>query len=181
MKTLAEIVKNQVAELALVKIKKKSNRTIANVTDKPVAFFCIDSECDIFHTGIKPFDWGANMARPRKNEEDKKDKRLTFYMTEEEQQRLNVLADHLGLEKTRIVAKALDTWIHTLENPPEPLKRAFIGKVVKSREEAGEGFVCSNGHPFWVDADWPSPPLCCPICADRHVMRTWAGRILRGF
>ena len=121
------------------------------------------------------------MARPRKNEEDKKDRRLTFYMTTDEAERLNTVATHLGMEKTRVVAKALDTWIHALENPPEPLQRAFIERVMNSRSEDGEGYICSKGHPFWIDSTWPSPPDFCPICADRVIRRTWSGRILRGF
>ena len=121
------------------------------------------------------------MARPRKEPEDKKKRRLTFYMTETEEERLNSVAAHLELEKTRIVAKALAQFVATLENPPKELKRAFVERVMKSDREDGEGYVCSHGHPFWIDSSWPSKPDFCPICADRLIMRTWAGRILRGF
>lgn len=121
------------------------------------------------------------MARPKKADEEKRDKRLTHYMTEAEEERLNAVAAHLGLEKTKVIAKALDQFVHGLENPPEALSQAFIGDIVNSQREDGEGYVCSHGHPFWIDANWPSKPDFCPLCGDRIIQRTWSGRILRGF
>lgn len=121
------------------------------------------------------------MARPRKELEDKRDKRLTFYMTEEERARLDAVAAHLRLDMTKVIAKALDQFVHGLENPPEALSQAFIRNIVNSQREDGEGYVCSHGHPFWIDANWPSKPDFCPLCGDRIIQRTWSGRILRGF
>lgn len=59
---------------------------------------------------------GASIARPRKDPEDKKSKWITFYMSEDKQERPNAVAAHLGIEKTRVVAKSLDTWNRMLEN-----------------------------------------------------------------
>lgn len=116
------------------------------------------------------------MARPRKELEDKRDKRLTFYMTEEERARLDAVAAHLRLDKTKVIAQALDQYIHGLESHPEALSQALVGDVVKSQREEGRGYVCSHGHPFWIDADWPSPPEICPLCGDRILQRTWDGQ-----
>lgn len=121
------------------------------------------------------------MARPRKNVEDKRDKRLTFYMTTEEEERLSIIAEHLGMEKTRVVAKALDKWIQTMKEQPEQIKQAKYEKIMELDHEDGEGYICSKGHLFWLESTWPSPPLNCPACEERSFKRTWYGRILRGF
>ena len=121
------------------------------------------------------------MPRPPKAAEEKRDKRFTFYMTEAEEDRLKAVAAHLGLDKTKVIAKALDQYIHGLENPPEAVSRAFIGEIMKSQREDGEGYVCAKGHPFWIDANWPSHPDFCPVCADRIIQRTWTANIKRGF
>lgn len=96
------------------------------------------------------------MARPRKAHGDKRDKRLTFYMTDDEAARLSAVADHMGLEKTKIVAKALDEWIHRLENPPEVLKQAKYEKIMELGSEEGEGYICSRGHLFWLEGVPPT-------------------------
>lgn len=121
------------------------------------------------------------MARPKKSEEEKKDKRLTFYMTEEEETRLNSVATHLDLEKTKIVAKALTQFLATLENPPDGLKQARHEKIMQSDTEPGQGYICARGHAFWLEWDWPSPPRSCPMCGEQQIKHTWSGRILKGF
>ena len=121
------------------------------------------------------------MARPKKAEDAKRDRRLTFYMTDEEETRLNTVAAHMGLDKTKVIAKALDRWIQTLENPPEVLKQAKYEKIMELGREEGEGYICSRGDLFWLESTWPSPPLCCPACGDRLIKRTWFGRITKGF
>lgn len=121
------------------------------------------------------------MARPKKAGDEKRDRRLTFYMTEEEEIRLNAVAAYMGLDKTKVIAKALDRWIQTLENPPETLKQAKYNKIMEIDREEGEGYICSRGDLFWLESIWPSPPLSCPACGDRLIKRTWNGRILRGF
>lgn len=38
----------------------------------------------------------------------------------------------------------------TLERLPEP--------------EQVVGYICGNGHRFWLDFVWPAPPKRCPAC-----------------
>ncbi|BAF60627.1 hypothetical DNA-binding protein [Pelotomaculum thermopropionicum SI] len=121
------------------------------------------------------------MPRPKKQPGEKRDRRLTVYLTEKEEDRLNMIAGHLGIDKAKFVVKAINNEIARLENPPAQLAQARYEDIIKKDVEYLSGYVCSNGHAFWLDDAWPSPPERCPCCGERSIKRTWAGIVRRGF
>ena len=121
------------------------------------------------------------MARPTKPTERKRAKRMTLYFTPEEEERLATVAAHLQMDRTKFVVQAIDTAIDTLSTPPPSLIQSKNKEVMETREEILSGFICSNGHPFWLEWAWPSPPEYCPCCGSKQLSRTWAGNISKGF
>lgn len=121
------------------------------------------------------------MSRPKKAESDKREQRLTLYLTQEEEEALEIVAGHLDTDKTKCVLRAISQWIQLLENPPEPITKAKLEKIMQSSREEVTGYICTNGHIFWQDWSWPSPPEQCPNCGSRHLKRTWQGVVRKGF
>lgn len=121
------------------------------------------------------------VARPKKPESEKRNHRLTHYMTDIEEKKLAYFSEHSGLEKTKIVQRALEQYFQTLENPPELMSQSKYDEVMKIEEDMLRGFICSNGHTFWLKWAWPSPPSSCPICGTTQIKRTWNGIVKRGF
>ncbi len=121
------------------------------------------------------------MARPKKPISEKKEKRLTVYFTEEKNQALSHLSQHLNLDKTKVLTQALEQYVAQLENPPEPIRKAKTENIMKETKEQLIGYVCSRGHAFWLESAWPSPPVSCPACGDRGIKETWFGVVRRGF
>ena len=43
------------------------------------------------------------------------------------------------------------------------------------------GFICANGHTFFIDWVEPKDPMTCPMCGtNRELKRTWGGTVKRG-
>jgi len=56
----------------------------------------------------------SNMARPKKDPGEKKDKRLTLYLTKSEHEQLNLLSESIASDKTKIIGKALSNYLKKL-------------------------------------------------------------------
>jgi len=54
------------------------------------------------------------MARPKKDPGEKKDKRLTLYLTKSEHEQLNLLSESIASDKTKIIGKALSNYLKKL-------------------------------------------------------------------
>jgi len=48
---------------------------------------------------------------------------------------------------------------------------------MRKEEERVEGYSCDNDNPFWIDANWASPPERFPVCYSRNIRATWYGRV----
>lgn len=121
------------------------------------------------------------MARPKKDPKDKKDRRLTHYMTEGQETRLDLVASFLKEDKTEFVQKAIDERINRLDDPPLALIQAKHEQIMNEKQEQVSGFVCARGHAFWIEWVWPSPPRNCPCCGDRSIKSIWSGIVKKGF
>lgn len=120
------------------------------------------------------------MARPKKDPGDKRDKRLTLYLTGKEEEQLNILAESTGLNKTKIIASAMQQYVKTLEDPPPALRKEKLHEIMRMERESVDGYVCKDGHPFWLERVWPSPPDYCPCCGTREIKTTWTGNVKKG-
>ena len=120
------------------------------------------------------------MARPKKDPEEKRENRLTLYLTNREEEELNLLADSMGLNKTKIISRALQNYVKILENPPPVLRKNKVHEVMRLEEERVRGYVCANGHPVWIEWSWPSPPEYCPCCGIDKFESTWDGVVKKG-
>lgn len=121
------------------------------------------------------------MARPFKLEGERRTQRLTMYFTPPEEDRLNTLAEALHTDKTKLVLAALEKYVAGLEIPPEPLRKARQEAVMGLKQEHVTGYVCVNGHAFWLEAAWPAPPRRCPACGSTEIKTAWGGMVRRGF
>ena len=120
------------------------------------------------------------MARPKKNPETKRDKRLTLYLTGGEEEQLNLLAESTGINKTKIIARALQDYVKRLEDPPEPIKKSRLHEVMSVDKESVKGYACVSGHLLWLEWAWPSPPERCPCCGNDEFISTWSGIVKKG-
>lgn len=121
------------------------------------------------------------MARPKKDPDEKKSERLTLYFTPGEAERLSILSISMSLDKTKVISKALEQYVKTLENPPPALRQASHEKIMQENNERLNGFICAQGHAFWLEWIWPAPPLSCPCCGEKVIKSTWAGIVKKGF
>ena len=121
------------------------------------------------------------MARPKKDPGDKRDKRLTVYLTGKEEKMLNMLAESTDLSKNSIISKAMDQYVNTLEDPPPRLRKEKLNDIMRLDEERVRGYYCTAGHPIWLEWTWPSPPEHCPCCGGREFRETWDGVVKKGF
>ncbi len=120
------------------------------------------------------------MARPKKEPQEKRDKRLTLYLTGQEREQLQILSESTGLDKTKIIARALRDYIKTLEDPPSVLRKERQHEIMRAEQEQVSGYVCMNGHLLWLEWTWPSPPTYCPCCGADEFKSTWAGVVKKG-
>lgn len=120
------------------------------------------------------------MARPKKDPEEKRDKRLTVYLTSRELAQLKLLAESMGVNKAKIISGALQEYVKTLENPPPALRKEKLHEIMNAEQERVNGYVCTKGHPLWLEWVWPSPPEHCPCCGIREFKETWTGVVKRG-
>ncbi len=121
------------------------------------------------------------MVRPRKPEGEKKNKRLTVYLTEQEEEQLDALSKGLEMKKTKIFTRALENYVKTLDEPPEPLKQAKKEMIMDVDTERVNGYICSNGHAFWLEFELSSKLKYCPTCGSEDLRRTWMGIVKKGF
>lgn len=121
------------------------------------------------------------MARPPKPEGERRSRRLTVYLDKQEAETLESLSEATQTDKTKIVIAALKHYTRSMAEPPEPLRRARQEAIMQQDTEQISGFVCSNGHTFWLEAVWPAPPRRCPACGTDSIKATWGGTARRGF
>lgn len=120
------------------------------------------------------------MGRPKKPDIEKRENRLTVYLTDEERDTLATVAERENRAMTQVVIVAVKDWINRLMNPPEPIRIAKHDKIMQEKSEALRGYVCRNGHPFWVEWVTPTAPRCCPVCkSEQEIKRIWDGTIQR--
>lgn len=120
------------------------------------------------------------MGRPRKEDKDKRDKRLTYYMTEEEEKTLIEVAKKIDKDKTKVVAQALERFYKQLEDPPEFLKISKSEEIMSANSLDLTGFICENSHTFFIQWNWPTFPKSCPLCNSSEIKKCWSGKIKRG-
>ena len=121
------------------------------------------------------------MPRPKKQADTKKDNRLTVYLTDTEAEALRAVSERDERPMTQIVTSAVREWLLRLLEPPESLRTARREAIMQEQALMVRGFVCSNGHSFFVDWVEPKEPTTCPICGStRAIKRTWGGTVKRG-
>ncbi len=104
-----------------------------------------------------------------------------MYLTEEEREMLGLLAERENRPMTQVLVLAMKEYLSNRLNPPEPLKKAMWERIMREERVWLKGFVCRNGHPFWIEAAEPMQPDICPVCrSERQLARTWEGIIQRG-
>jgi len=118
------------------------------------------------------------LARPRKPENQKRSEKITVYMTPQEIKQLEFLIEGEG-DKSRIVNKAIRQYIKTLQEVPAPLRRAREEEVQHLNNQPVNGYICGNGHAFYLEWEWPSPPRMCPACGSQYIRSTWEGEVMR--
>ncbi len=120
-------------------------------------------------------------GRPKKAASEKRDKRLTLYLTEAESEKLDIIADTTDTDKTKIIQKAINGYVNQMENPPEALKRARAEEIMRQDTERLRGFICAEGHPFFIAWISASDPIICPVCGNKQISETWEGIIKKGY
>ncbi len=119
------------------------------------------------------------MPRGKKPDGEKRDNRLTVYLTEHERDKLCHLAENEGRAMTQIVVLAVEDWARRMSGPSADANRASFETVMNQYDCILRGHVCRNGHAFWVESLMGA--RFCPICgSERELKRTWDGRIRRG-
>jgi len=87
------------------------------------------------------------VARPKKDPGEKRENRLTLYLTSREEEELNLLAESMGVNKTKIITRALQNYVKTLENSPPVLRKNKMHEVMRLEEErSGPGPAVSHLH-----------------------------------
>lgn len=120
------------------------------------------------------------MARPKKDESEKRENRLTVYLTDDERDTLATVAEQENRAMTQVVIVAVKEWINRLMNPPELLKQAKYEKIMQTHKESLLGYICRNGHPFWIEWASATGPRFCPVCgSEKEIKRAWDGTIQR--
>lgn len=122
------------------------------------------------------------MARPKKAANEVRDNRLTIYLTDNEKESLHRVSEAQNRPMTQLVNTAVQEWLNRLIEPPEGLRTARYENIMEQDTEMLRGFICRNGHPFWVEWVQPTNPRCCPVCgSEREIRRIWDGTIRKGF
>jgi len=121
------------------------------------------------------------MPRPKKAQDEKKDRRLTVYLSESEQDALRDVSDQQQRSMTQIVTDALRDWLLRLVDPPESLRKARREKIMQEQSLTVRGYVCPKGHAWWIDWVEPTPPRICPMCGTERELRSiWGGKVRGG-
>ena len=121
------------------------------------------------------------MPRPKKSEAERRDHRVTIYLSDDEQNALRDVSEAEERSMTQVVTAALRDWLLRLVDPPESLRKARYEKIMDEESLMVRGYVCSRGHSFFVDWIEPMDPRRCPMCgSERDIKRTWSGTVKRG-
>jgi len=122
------------------------------------------------------------VARPKKADIEKRENRLTIYLTDQERDALKQAANMQNRPMTQAILEAIHQWLDRLINPPEALRMAKHEQIMSRESETLRGYICRNGHPFWVEWVTATEPRCCPVCgSEREMKRIWDGTIKKGF
>lgn len=121
------------------------------------------------------------MARPTKAEGEKRDKRLTIYLTEGEERALNAYSEAIGTDKAKIVVKATIDAIEKAADIPEPVRVNKTSPIARRDGCTVRGFVCDYGHAFFLPSEYGTFPDHCPRCGTSKISVMWAGEVSRGF
>lgn len=121
------------------------------------------------------------MPRPKKDAQERRDQRLTVYLSEQEQTALRDIADQQQRSMTQVMTDALRDWLMRLIDPPESLRQARYERISNETSLTVRGYACARGHVWWVDWAEPMDPRYCPQCgSQREIKRIWGGTVKRG-
>ena len=121
------------------------------------------------------------MPRPKKSEAERRDHRVTIYLSDDEQNALRDVSETEDRSMTQIVTEALRDWLLRLVDPPESLRKARYERIMEEQSIMVRGYVCERGHSFFVDWIEPMDPRRCPMCGSEHgIKKTWGGTVKRG-
>lgn len=70
---------------------------------------------------------------------------------------MNLLSESTALDKTKIVTKAINNYIKSLESPPPPLRRAAHEEIMTREKEQVDGYICARGAPVLVAVGLAQP------------------------
>ena len=105
---------------------------------------------------------------------------MTLYLTEHEELTLKEVGQTRQRPVTQLVQEAIAAWLDRLLDPPAVHERAKFDAIMQEDRKTLQGYLCTNGHTFWIDAWEGKDPLCCPLCVNNtKVKRTWEGTIQR--
>ena len=90
------------------------------------------------------------MARPKKKSADKRDRRITLYMTEAEERAIKDVSDAQNRPMTQIVQEAIRSYLDRLAEPPAVFRQARVDAVMEDDHDSLQGYVCARGHTWWV-------------------------------
>ncbi|QQE81547.1 hypothetical protein [Alicyclobacillus sp. SO9] len=121
------------------------------------------------------------MPRPKKDVADRRDNRVTVYLSDSEHAALKDVAEREERSMTQVLTQALRDWLMRLLEPPESLRKARMEKIMEEQSLTVRGYMCSRGHVWWVDWIEPMDPRRCPMCGSQENLRkTWSGTVKRG-
>lgn len=106
---------------------------------------------------------------------------MTVYFTEAEAAEVESIAKFKNTDKAKFVVSAVRSTIDALAVPPPEMAAEKHAAIMDSTTETVKGYICTNGHVFWLDDCWPSPPLSCPACGIKSIRSTWYGTTTKGF
>ncbi len=120
------------------------------------------------------------MARPKKETDDKRDRRMTLYMTGLEEQAVKDVVGAQNRPVTQIVQEAIRSYLDRLAEPPTVFRQTRVDAVMHDDHDSLKGYVCARGHTWWVPWYAAMPVRCCPLCGtERELLHTWNGDIKR--
>jgi hypothetical protein len=88
----------------------------------------------------------------------------------------------LGADVIReIEARVLARQIAEYLNKPETLFASEHQEVMRATSVSVAGYLCPQGHPFWIESALPALPRRCPVCGTESgsFRSTWNGTVQR--
>lgn len=119
------------------------------------------------------------MARPRK-EGRLRDRRMTLYLTDVEEESLKEIAQAQNRPATQLVQEALTAWLERLDDPPATLASARYEDIMKESRDSVRGYVCRKEHVWW-QREWEAmSSQYSPVCGSQKDLKwTWTGTVER--